>query len=60
MDSEAYAKERAYKIANQLLYFYNLAQGTNPDGSAAAAGNVEWGKNVLLQLDPFMTELNLL
>lgn len=55
-----HAQERAFKIANQILYFYNLAQGKNPDGSAATPGNVEWGKNVLLDLDPFMTERGLL
>lgn len=55
-----HAQERAFKIANQILFFYNLAQGKNPDGTAAEPGNIEWGKNVLLELDPFMTERGLL
>ncbi|OXM83957.1 peptidoglycan recognition protein family protein [Paenibacillus rigui] len=59
-NSPQYAQERAFKIANQILFFYNLAQGKNPDGTAASPGNIEWGKNVLLELDPFMTEKGLL
>ncbi|WP_239632963.1 N-acetylmuramoyl-L-alanine amidase [Paenibacillus sp. H1-7] len=60
MDTPDYAKTRAYSIANQILFFYNLAQGKNPDGTQATPGNIEWGKNVLLELDPFMTERGLL
>lgn len=60
LQTAEYAKERAYKIANQILYFYNLANGKNPDGTASSPGNVEWGKSVLLELDPFMTEKGLL
>ncbi|MNP74898.1 hypothetical protein D3C76_1718440 [compost metagenome] len=59
-NSPQYAQTRAFAIANQILFFYNLAQGKNPDGTVASPGNIEWGKNVLLELDPFMTEKGLL
>lgn len=59
-ESQQNAQATAYKIANQILYLYNLAQGKNPDGSAANDGNVEWAKQMLLELEPFMQERSLL
>lgn len=59
-ESEENAKATAYKIANQILFLYNLAQGKNPDGTQASEGNMEWAKQMLLELEPFMQERSLL
>jgi hypothetical protein len=47
-------KATAFRIANQILYLYNLAQGKNSDGSAAGPGDVEWGINSIMDLKEFM------
>lgn len=54
--SEAYTKETAFKIANQTMYLYNMAQGKLPDGSRAEEGQVGWAVDMLLKMYPFMQE----
>lgn len=59
-ESAEKAKAVAYEIANQVLFLYNMAQGKMPDGSAATPGQMEWAKQMLLELAPFMRERKLL
>lgn len=59
-NSDAAAKIRAHAIANQILYFCNLSQGKDSYGNPATEGDIQWGKNVLLELEPFMVERGLL
>lgn len=52
LQSDESKKGKAYSIANEILYLYNLSKGT--DGTAA------WAKGILLGLHPIMTGLQLL
>lgn len=58
--SEDGAQQLAFHVSNQILYFSNFARGINPDGTDCTPGNKEWGKNVLLELEPFMRARDLL
>ncbi|KZE80320.1 hypothetical protein AV654_12470 [Paenibacillus elgii] len=52
MGSSESKRKNAYAIANQILYMYNMAQGSD--------GNAEWALNKIIQLEPKMKELGLL
>lgn len=54
--SAAHSKETAFKIANQLMYLYRMAEGKLPDGSASTEGQQKWSQEMLLRLYPFMQE----
>jgi len=51
-DSAQKKQEIAYRIMNQMNYFYNLSLGKNPDGSPASEGNKTWGLNMILSMEP--------
>lgn len=50
------AQTTAFKIANQILWLYNLAQGKNADGTPATPGNMAWATQMLLKMEPFMND----
>lgn len=52
MQNDAKRRERAYAIANQILYMYNLAKGTD--------GDAEWSLNKLLELEQPLKDRGLL
>lgn len=54
--STAHSRETAFKIANQLMYLYRMADGKLPDGSAPTEGQQKWATSMLLRLHPFMQE----
>lgn len=54
--SAANTKETAFKIANQIMYVYRMAEGKLPDGSQATEGQVKWATGMLLRMHPFMQE----
>lgn len=54
--SAAHSKETAFKIANQLMYLYRMAEGKLPDGSVSTEGQQKWSQEMLLRLYPFMQE----
>lgn len=58
--SQAKQDEVAYRIANEILWTYNLARGKDANGGQATAEQVEWGKRRLLQLEPEMRRLGFL
>lgn len=55
-NSAAHSKETAFKIANQLMYLYRMAEGKLPDGSVSTEGQQKWSQEMLLRLYPFMQE----
>ena len=59
-DSENAKAERAYSVANQILYLYHLAKGKDEKGNPATPGQIEWAKLELLKLHPYMKERGLL
>lgn len=44
-------EEIAFRLMNQMNYFYNLSRGKNPDGSPATEGNKAWGLNMILSME---------
>lgn len=58
--SAAHSKETAYKIANQIMYVYRMADGKLPDGKPATEGQVKWATDMLLKMYPFMQENKLM
>lgn len=44
--------EIIYMIMNQMSLFYNYSRGKNPDGTSAVPGNIDWGTNMILSLEP--------
>ncbi|CAM4096967.1 peptidoglycan recognition protein family protein [Paenibacillus alkaliterrae] len=53
-------EELAYRMANSTLYYYNLAKGKKSDGSPATEGEILWGLNQLLKLEPEFRRLGFL
>lgn len=54
--SAARSKETAFKIANQIMYVYRMAEGKLPDGSQASEGQVKWAVMTMNRMYPFMQE----
>lgn len=52
--------ELAFRIANQILYFYKMAKGEDANGKEATPGQVDWAKKSLLKLEPEMRRLGFL
>lgn len=52
--------EIAFRIANQILYLYNLGKGKDANGRDATPGQMEWAKKSLLKLEPEMRRLGFL
>lgn len=44
-------EEIAYRIMNQMSYFYNLSKGLLPDKSPATDGQKAWGLNMILSME---------
>jgi len=44
-------EEIAFRLMNQMTYFYNLSRGKNPDGTPATEGNKAWGLNMILSME---------
>ena len=51
-ESSQKKQEIAYRVMQQMQYFYNLSIGKNPDGTAASDGNKAWGLNMITSLEP--------
>jgi len=58
--SPAAQDETAYRIANEIMWVYNLSRGKGPNGEAATDENIAWAKRRLLQLEPEMRKLGFL
>lgn len=56
-ESEKGQYERAYKIANLILYTYNLALGKDEYGNPVTDGTKAWARNKLLKLEKPFAEL---
>lgn len=53
--------ERAYQMANQFLYLYNMfAKGTTHTGEPATEGQRKWALEQVLKLEPDMKKHNLI
>ncbi|PZD95248.1 hypothetical protein DNH61_11860 [Paenibacillus sambharensis] len=52
--------EMAYRIANELLYLYNLSKGTDQYGKPVESERAEKAQRRLLQLEPEMRRLGFL
>lgn len=59
-NSDQKKEELAFRIANQILYFYNMSKGKLPDGKDATDGQKKWARDSLLTLQPEMTRLGYL
>lgn len=59
-ESEQKKDEIAYRIANQILYLYNMAKGKDANGKDATPGQMDWAKKSLLKLEPEMRRLGFL
>lgn len=56
-ENEPYDEEKSPgQVHNQALYMYNLGIGKNSDGTPAEKGTIEWAKNELLRMYPFMLQ----
>lgn len=53
-------EEIAYRIANQILFMYNMANGKDEKGNDATPGMIDWAQKGLLKLEPEMRRLGLL
>lgn len=60
METPQKQEEIAYRIANAILYRYNLSKGKTSTGETADPGDVEWGLKQLLRLEPEMRKLGML
>ena len=54
--SAAYSKQTAHKIAEQIVFLYNLSKGLLPNGKPCTAGQTAWGIMMLMKMYPFMQE----
>jgi hypothetical protein len=53
-------EELAYRIANELLYLYNLSKGKDSFGKEVNEQQKVWAQNRLLTLEPEMRRLGFL
>lgn len=58
--SKAKKKELAFRIANELLYLYNLSKGTDANGKTVPEGTQDWGVDRLLLLEEPMRKNGML
>lgn len=56
LNSEKGLQERAYRMANVVLYYYNMAQGKDEFGNPVTEGKRIWARQRLLLLEPAMKE----
>lgn len=53
-------EEVSFRVANTIMYYYNMAKGKLPDGSEASPGKRQWAQEQLLKLEPDMRRYGML